>query len=85
MKNLQNMAFFSLRWQAEIDKNLYILSSCPNSMLSYGHWGICYSCCFRIFSKISGEHFRTIWLTFVDNESFQLGFSDFLTLRRLDN
>ena len=63
----------------------YIWSSCPNSMLSHGHWGICYSCCFRIFSKISGEQFRTIWLTFVDNESFQLGFSDFLTLRRLDN
>ena len=34
MKNLQNTAFFSLRWQEEIDKNLYNLSSCPNSMLT---------------------------------------------------
>ena len=77
--------FFSLCWQAENDENLHIWSSCPNLMLSDRHRVICYLCCFGIFRNINGEHFRTIWLTFIDNESIQCGFSDFLTLRRLDN
>ena len=79
MKNLQNTAFFGLRWQAENVDNLLIWSSCPNWMLSHRHWDICYLCCFGIFSNINREHFRAISLNFVDNESFQFSFSDFLT------
>ena len=82
MKNLQNTAFFSLRWRAENGENLYIWSSCPNMMLSNRHWDICYHCCFRILSNIDGKQFRTILLTFIDNASIQHRFSDFLTLRR---